>query len=59
MANGVDYESIFGADFAVIRAGLEAMPDNVESMLLSRHIKISGLHSYNASYAGLLFASHI
>ena len=34
MANGVDYESIFGADFAVIRAGLEAMPDNVESMLL-------------------------
>ena len=34
MANGVDYESIFGADFAVIRAGLEAMPDNVEAMLL-------------------------
>ena len=34
MADAIDYEAVFGADFAVIRAGLEAMPDNVEAMLL-------------------------
>ena len=34
MANEFNYEAIFGADFAVIRAGLDAMPGNVEGMLL-------------------------
>ena len=34
MANEFDYESIFGADFAIIREGLEIMPDNIEGMLL-------------------------
>ena len=34
MANEFDYESIFGSDFAIIREGLEIMPDNIEGMLL-------------------------